>query len=132
MQELEEGSLDEVPESEDPVMNIVQKLRDQRPGMVQSDSQFQFIYDVMRERWRERWIAQHPDEASQLGLTIVTTPSDCEQPALKRQKSIHNSDEIPPTSPSSNSQDASGSPDELAQLEAELQDADMEYEKGKT
>ncbi|EDU49310.1 PTP2 Protein tyrosine phosphatase [Pyrenophora tritici-repentis] len=132
VQELEEGALDEVPESEDPVMDVVQKLRDQRPGMVQSDSQFQFIYDVMRERWRERWIAQHPDEANQLGLTTVTTPSDCEQPALKRQKSIHTSDEVPPTSPSSHSQDPPGSPDALAQLEAELQDADMEYEQGKT
>ena len=132
MQELEEGALDEVPASEDPVMNVVQKLRDQRPGMVQSDSQFQFIYDVMRERWRERWIAQHPDEASELGLTLVTTPSDTEQPALKRQKSIHSSDQVVPTSPSSDSQDPSDSPDARAQLEAELQDADMEYEKGKT
>ena len=132
MQELEEGSLDEVPASEDPVLNVVQKLRDQRQGMVQSESQFQFIYDVTRERWRERWIAQHADEASQLGLTIVTTPSDSEQPALKRQKSIHSSDQVLPASPSSNSQDPSGSPDARAQLEAELQDADMEYEKGKT
>ncbi|RMZ70187.1 tyrosine phosphatase [Pyrenophora seminiperda CCB06] len=132
MQELEEGSLDDVPAFEDPVMNVVQKLRDQRPGMVQADQQFQFIYDVMRERWRERWISQHPDEAAQLGLTIATPRSDSEQPALKRQKSIHNSDQVPPASPSSTSQDLSSSPDARAQLEAELQDADMEYEKGKT
>ncbi|KNG52618.1 tyrosine-protein phosphatase 2 [Stemphylium lycopersici] len=135
MQELEEGSLDDTPESEDPVEKVVQMLRDQRAGMVQSKIQFQFIYDVMRERWRERWIAQHPDEASQLGLVSAPTTYDSEQPALKRQKSVHDSEAHlspqPASSPLS-SHDAAGSPDARAQLEAELQDADMEYEKGKT
>jgi protein-tyrosine phosphatase len=45
--------------------------------------------------------------------------SDSEQPALKRQKSIHTPTEAP-------------SADARAQLEAELQDANMEYDKGKT
>ncbi|KAF1839615.1 hypothetical protein BDW02DRAFT_486499 [Decorospora gaudefroyi] len=123
VQELDEGSLDEVPDTEDPVMKVVEKLRDQRAGMVQSRIQFQFIYDVLRERWRERWIAQHPDEALRLGLTTTTTTTDDEQPALKRQKSIHNT---------SSPQGPSASPEARAQLEAELMDADMEYEKGKT
>jgi protein-tyrosine phosphatase len=140
MQELEEGSLDNIPETEDPIVKVVEKLRDQRAGMVQSKIQFQFIYDVLRERWRERWITQHPSEALRLGLTspaAATTPDS--EPALKRQKSIHDSQTLteglqaPPTdSPASSTQGASNSPDARAQLEAELMDADMEYEKGKT
>ncbi|KAI4668512.1 uncharacterized protein J4E78_002339 [Alternaria triticimaculans] len=141
MQELDEGALDDVPEDEDPVLRVVEMLRDQRAGMVQSKIQFQFIYDVMRERWRERWISEHPDEANQLGLAIAAPTSDSEQPALKRQKSLHNSEAanesltLLPSRPAS-SRGASSSPapdaEARAQLEAELQDADMEYEKGKT
>jgi protein-tyrosine phosphatase len=137
MQELEEGALDDVPEDEDPVLKAVEMLRDQRAGMVQSKIQFQFIYDVMRERWRERWISEHPDEANRLGLASAAPSPDSEQPALKRQKSLHVSEAAneglpllasrPPSS-----RGASSSPDARAQLEAELQDADMEYEKGKT
>ncbi|KAI4697742.1 uncharacterized protein J4E84_000875 [Alternaria hordeiaustralica] len=141
MQELDEGALDDVPEDEDPVLRVVEMLRDQRAGMVQSKIQFQFIYDVMRERWRDRWISEHPDEANQLGLAIAAPTSDSEQPALKRQKSLHNSEAanegltLLPSRPAS-SRGASSSPapdaEARAQLEAELQDADMEYEKGKT
>jgi protein-tyrosine phosphatase len=164
MQELEEGSLDNPPETEDPVMTVVEKLRDQRAGMVQSKVQFQFIYDVLRDRWRDRWIAQHPTEASNLNLdldlTRAATPSDAGEPALKRQKSMHGSTEYvsehlslptrisqPPSrrvSPSSSTRsspnpqeeevvsESESSPAARAQLEAELQDADMSYEKGKT
>lgn len=133
-QELQEGSLDDVPETEDPVVKIVEMLRDQRAGMVQSKVQFQFIYDVLREQWRERWITQNPAQASQLGLVGTGNTPDGE-PALKRQKSVHyGEDEQTPPSASSplSSSGASDSPDARAQLEAELQDADMEYEKGKT
>lgn len=133
-QELQEGSLDDVPETEDPVVKIVEMLRDQRAGMVQSKVQFQFIYDVLREQWRERWIAQNPAQASQLGLVSTDNTPDSE-PALKRVKSVHyGEDEQTPPSASSplSSSGASDSPDARAQLEAELQDADMEYENGKT
>jgi protein-tyrosine phosphatase len=142
MQELEEGALDDVPDNEDPILTVVEKLRDQRFGMVQSKVQFQFIYEVLREQWRERWISRHPDEASRLGLASAAATSDCEQPALKRQKSIHNSEAAeslqlpllasrPPSSRGASSSPAP-EPDARAQLEAELQEADLEYEKGKT
>ncbi|CAN9092417.1 unnamed protein product [Alternaria alternata] len=147
MQELQEGALDDVPDDEDPILKVVEMLRDQRAGMVQSKVQFLFIYDVLREQWCERWISQHPDEANRLGLATAAAPSDGveitsdnEQPALKRQKSIHNSEaaeslQLPLlASRPSSSRGASSSPapDARAQLEAELQEADLEYEKGKT
>ncbi|KAG9192380.1 protein-tyrosine phosphatase [Alternaria panax] len=147
MQELEEGALDHVPDNQDPVLKVVEMLRDQRAGMVQSKVQFQFIYDVLREQWCERWISQHPDEANQLGLASVAATSDSaavtsdsEQPALKRQKSIHNSEaadslQLPLLAsrpPSSRGASSSPAPDVRAQLEAELQEANLEYENGKT
>ncbi|USP73322.1 uncharacterized protein yc1106_00596 [Curvularia clavata] len=133
-QELQEGSLDNVPENEDPVVRVVEMLRDQRAGMVQSKVQFQFIYDVLRDQWRERWIAQNPDQAAQFGFVSTANTPDSE-PALKRQKSVHNGDDhqSPPSASSPlSSSGASDSPDARAQLEAELHDADMEYENGKT
>lgn len=121
MQELDEGSLDEVPDNEDPVLKVVEMLREQRAGMVQSKSQFVFIYDVLRERWRERWISQHPSEASSLG--IVSSAVTDGEPALKRQKSIHEGDSE--GQPGGDVSEAAADPEALAQLEAELMDADM-------
>ncbi|KAF3004841.1 hypothetical protein E8E13_004628 [Curvularia kusanoi] len=110
IQELEEGSLDEPDDDDDPVVQVVEMLRDQRPMMVQSKQQFVFIYDTLRDRWRERWIALHPDEASELGITAITAD---EGPALKRQKSNADSALV---------SDA----EERAKLEAELSGADYE------
>lgn len=114
IQELEEGSLDMPADDEDPIVNVIEILRDQRPMMVQSKQQFVFIYDTLRERWRERWISQHPDEASQLGIT--SNISD-QEPALKRQKSNPNG-----TADAAFVSDA----EERAKLEAELSGADFE------
>jgi protein-tyrosine phosphatase len=77
--------------------------------MVQSKQQFIFIYDTLRERWRERWITQHPEEASQLGIQPAAHE---EEPALKRQKS--------------NADATFVSDEERAKLEAELMGADYE------
>ncbi|KAF2630015.1 hypothetical protein BU25DRAFT_485152 [Macroventuria anomochaeta] len=113
IQELEEGSLDNPADDEDPIIRVIEMLRDQRPMMVQSKQQFFFIYDTLRERWRERWITQHPEEASRLGITPAAQD---EEPALKRQKSNVDSDA-----------DASFVSDaERAKLEAELMGADYE------
>jgi protein-tyrosine phosphatase len=115
IQELEEGSLDDLSGDEDPVLRVVEMLRDQRPMMVQSKQQFVFIYDVLRERWRERWIALHPDEASHLGITA--SANDEMEPALKRQKSNADGDD-----------EFVSDVDERAKLEAELMDADLKYD----
>jgi protein-tyrosine phosphatase len=113
IQELEEGSLDNLADDEDPILSIIETLRDQRPMMVQSKQQFVFIYDTLRERWRERWISQHPDKAKQLGITPA---SHDDEPALKRQKSNVEGD----------AGGAFVSDAERAKLEAELQSADFE------
>jgi protein-tyrosine phosphatase len=126
LQELEEGSLDETPDNADPVLVVIEKLRDQRAGMVQSKNQFLFLYDALRERWRERWISAHPSEAAKLGISNSPTLSDNE-PALKRQKSMQGGDGT-----EGFVSDVASNPDARAALEAELMDADMTYEKGKT
>lgn len=127
MQELVEGALDDTSMPEDPVMRVVQALRDQRPGMVQSKSQFVFIYDVLRERWRERWIGLHPNEADKFGIVSTATAAntDDSQPALKRQKSTRDDDAM-----LHSGIDVSGAaqdPEARARLEAELQDAAMRH-----
>lgn len=128
MQELEEGSLDGTPDNEDPIMTVVEKLRDQRAGMVQSKNQFLFIYDVLRERWRERWILQNPSEAARLGINTASVADS--EPALKRQKSMQEGDAV--QQPGSDVSEAASDLETRAALEAELMDADMSYEKGKT
>ncbi|CAI6339062.1 unnamed protein product [Periconia digitata] len=99
LQELDEGSLDAVPDAADPVADIVDTLRQQRMMMVQGEAQLGFIYDVLRERWRDRWVLRCPDEAAKLGVApavFVTAPASVsvaaglhnDGPRLKRQKSV--------------------------------------------
>ncbi|KAH8724643.1 protein-tyrosine phosphatase-like protein [Phaeosphaeriaceae sp. PMI808] len=134
MQELHHGTLDHVPDAHDPIFHVIEKLRDQRAGMVQSKIQFLFLYDTLREQWRLRWIAAHPAEAASLGISststaataahpvaaptaVSTASSDTCEPALKRQKSM---------------QAEHGHVTDWDALEAELMESDMSYENGKT
>jgi len=119
LQELEDGSLDELGDEEDPILTAVDALRRQRMMMVQSEAQLGFIYDVIRDRWRDRWVAHHAEDAERLG---VTQNGEQEQPKLKRQKSVR--DQV--------SEQGEGDEDDRAQLEAELMDAEMDFDKGKT
>lgn len=52
--ELEAGSLDEVPDAEDIIFNTVNTLREQRMTMVQSESQYQLLYELLREQSLQR------------------------------------------------------------------------------
>jgi protein-tyrosine phosphatase len=52
--ELEEGGLDSLDDEADPISDIVDTLRQQRMMMVQSDSQYSFLYDLTRQLWREK------------------------------------------------------------------------------
>jgi protein-tyrosine phosphatase len=63
--ELHTGALDNVPEDIDPIVDVVDKLRQQRMMMVQGEQQFGFLYEVLKELWIERWKSQQPDEAEQ-------------------------------------------------------------------
>lgn len=117
LQELEEGSLDDLADDNDPVINVVDTLRQQRMMMVQGEAQLAFIYDVVRERWRERWIRSHPEQAERLGVTRMGE----EEPKLKRQKSLK----------SEASELNEVDEDERAQLEADLMDAEVDFEAGR-
>lgn len=136
LQELDENALDELSDGQDPIITVVRKLREQRAGMVQSKEQFLFLYRVMRQRWRERWVALNPAEATRLG--VPSTPTDSE-PASKRQKSspgLFGQDSLQSTKywndlPSTHYTQTE-SDDARRALEAELIAADMSYEGGKT
>jgi len=60
--ELDEGALDELGEEDDPVAEVVDVLRQQRMMMVQGEPQFWFLYDVVREKWIERWRKRREEE----------------------------------------------------------------------
>ncbi|EME39871.1 hypothetical protein DOTSEDRAFT_178713 [Dothistroma septosporum NZE10] len=48
------GQLDNLPEGSDPIAETVDRLRQQRMMMVQGESQFNFLYEVMREQMAAR------------------------------------------------------------------------------
>lgn len=48
------GQLDNVGPEDDPILDTVDQLRQQRMMMVQSEAQFMFLYDVMREQYLAR------------------------------------------------------------------------------
>ncbi|KAF2815049.1 uncharacterized protein BDZ99DRAFT_189443 [Mytilinidion resinicola] len=68
LQELDEGSLDDLPEDRDPIAEVVDRLRQQRMMMVQGEAQFGFLYEVLREKWRDRYWKLHPEAAGEGGL----------------------------------------------------------------
>ncbi|KAF2470282.1 tyrosine-protein phosphatase 2 [Lindgomyces ingoldianus] len=116
LQELEEGTLDNLEDDEDPIVAIVDMLRQQRMMMVQGEAQFSFLYDVMRERWRDRWAKLHPEEAEKLGLGAIHEPKP-KKPRPSKESEVSETDE---------------DEDMRAQLEAELVDNQADFDKGKT
>lgn len=80
MRELAMGALDAVDAQSadaDPVYETVDALRQQRKFMVQSQSQYLFIYQVMRKLWSEKYGLEDEDEMARSSGSIG-------QPALKR------------------------------------------------
>lgn len=52
---LDAGRLDEVEPDIDPISDTVDQLRQQRMMMVQGETQFLFLYEVLRDAWLARW-----------------------------------------------------------------------------
>ncbi|KAK4898202.1 tyrosine protein phosphatase 1 [Elasticomyces elasticus] len=51
---LDAGTLDYMDAQQDPIAEAVDLLRQQRMMMVQGESQFNFLYEVLREKWEVR------------------------------------------------------------------------------
>ena len=60
--QLRDGILDDVPAGSDPIVDVVESLRQQRMMMVQGEQQFDFLYDTVKELWIERWKTMHPEQ----------------------------------------------------------------------
>ncbi|GAB7357471.1 hypothetical protein MBLNU459_g0010t2 [Dothideomycetes sp. NU459] len=58
--QLDAGQLDHLPPETDVVAETVDRLRQQRMMMVQGESQFVFLYEVLREAWIQR--SQNKDD----------------------------------------------------------------------
>ena len=52
--ELDAGVVAAIQDDEDMIFDTVNKLREQRMTMVQSDAQYQFLYDALRGRFEEK------------------------------------------------------------------------------
>ena len=52
--ELDEGAFDRVPDEKDPITDLVNDLRKQRMMMVQGESQYHFLFSVLKEQWLKR------------------------------------------------------------------------------
>ena len=51
---LQSGAVAEADDGEDMVQDVVHRLREQRMMMVQMDTQYQFLYDVLREEFEKK------------------------------------------------------------------------------
>ncbi|RKF73581.1 Tyrosine-protein phosphatase non-receptor type 20 [Golovinomyces cichoracearum] len=52
LRELEHDKWDNLPDHEDPIFDTVQRLREQRMGLVNNIQQYTFIYKILRESWK--------------------------------------------------------------------------------
>ncbi|KAL8849813.1 MAG: hypothetical protein Q9221_005229 [Calogaya cf. arnoldii] len=66
--QIESGAIADITNDEDPIYDVVNRLREQRMMMVQSDMQYAFLYEVIREQFVESY---HAKQAS--GLEELTT-----------------------------------------------------------
>lgn len=64
LDDLESGDWAEIDNDEDRIFDIVNTLREQRMTMVQSEIQYQFLYDLLRERYRT--LIQAPSSVTHL------------------------------------------------------------------
>ena len=71
--QLEAGVVSKAREKEDIIYDVVNRLREQRMTMVQSDIQYQFLYEVLREQFEQWQVMQASgDKAPAKGLHQIT------------------------------------------------------------
>jgi len=83
--ELAQGNLDNVTEESDPIVDVVDRLRQQRMMMVQGEQQFWFLYDVVKQLWIERWQRIHGgvDTSQDGGISSVADAQASNQDRLR-------------------------------------------------
>ncbi|KAL9130919.1 MAG: hypothetical protein Q9217_001022 [Psora testacea] len=65
LSQLDSGAIVKAKVEEDPIFDLVQRLREQRMMMVQSDVQYQFLYDVLAEELQKQQLeGQMPGQPS--------------------------------------------------------------------
>ena len=73
--ELAVGNLESITNQDDPVFDSVNRLREQRVMMVQSELQYIFLYDFLREEYRKRQYKPAPrTPIDQEGLAVEKVP----------------------------------------------------------
>ncbi len=77
LKELDAGAVATAEDEEDMIFNTVNKLREQRMMMVQSDAQYLFLYDVLKDRFEEEQAIVVPSPLS-TDAPMETTESNSE------------------------------------------------------
>jgi len=78
LKELDAGAVATAEDEEDMIFNMVNKLREQRMMMVQSDAQYLFLYDVLKDRFEEEQAIVVPSPLS-TDAPMETTESNSER-----------------------------------------------------
>ncbi|KAF3186436.1 hypothetical protein TWF788_003297 [Orbilia oligospora] len=81
--EINHGTYDSVEGETDPIFDLVDKLRVQRMYMVQSESQFEYLYRIVREKMEER----HGIPPENRFLCLPTAPSSSNRSIAQRRAS---------------------------------------------
>lgn len=55
--QVESGAVAEAKDGEDIIYDVVNRMREQRMMMVQMDTQYQFLYDVVKDQFKQRQLA---------------------------------------------------------------------------
>ncbi|KAL8674760.1 MAG: hypothetical protein Q9168_000844 [Polycauliona sp. 1 TL-2023] len=74
--QIESGAVADTTDDEDPIYDVVNRLREQRMMMVQSDMQYAFLYEVVREQLVKSHDAKLAFEVTGLASDIKATLED--------------------------------------------------------
>lgn len=100
--QLEAGAVSRAKEKEDIIYDVVNRLREQRMTMVQSDIQYHFLYEVLREQF-EQWQVMRAsgDKAPAKGLHQITDDATSALLHATDFENGHEEDKTPDTPQSS-------------------------------
>jgi len=79
--QIDSGAVADAKDGEDMIFDVVNRMREQRMMMVQMDTQYQFLYDVVREQYKQRQLAlqaygQHSPKSRKLASGMKAANMD--------------------------------------------------------